>query len=185
MKVLVGSKNPVKIEAVKEAFSKYYNSPEVICYDTNSGVPSQPVDIETFEGARNRTSALREINTQNNLNADYFIGIEGGILKIFDKWFALGLMCILNKAGLAGYGTSPMFELPDFVIEKLLTGNELGKVMDEITGDENTKQKGGAIGFFTNGIMDRKELYVGGLIAALVPFNHEQLFFNGIKPDNR
>ena len=133
---------------------------------------------ETFEGAKNRASALLTLNNQNKLNADYFIGIEGGIIKIFDKWFALGLMCILNKQGLAGYGTSPLFELPSFVIEKLLAGNELGTVMDELTGNENTKQKEGAIGFFTNGIMDRKELYVGGLIAALVPLNHEQLFFN-------
>lgn len=183
MKILVGSKNPVKIEAVREAFSKYFKEAEVICYDTNSGVSSQPVNSETFEGARNRALALKEINSQKNLNADFFIGIEGGIIKIFDKWFALGSMCILNKQGLAGYGTSPLFELPGFIIKKLLTGNELGKVMDEITGDENTKQKGGAIGFFTKGIMDRKELYIGGIIAALVPFNNEQLFFNNTNHD--
>lgn len=180
MKVLVGSQNPVKVAAVKEAFSRYFNSPEIISYATDSGVPPQPVNGETFEGARNRAAALLELNEQSKLNADYFIGIEGGIINVFDKWFALGLMCILNKKGLAGYGASPLFELPPSVIEKLLDGKELGTVMDEITGNENTKQKEGAIGFFTNGIMDRKELYVSGLIAALVPFNHENLFFNNL-----
>ena len=42
---------------------------------------------------------------------------------------------------------------------------------------ENSKVKGGAIGFFTNDVMDRKELYLGGLIVALVPFLHKKLYF--------
>ena len=182
MKILVGSENPVKIAAVKEAFSEYFENPEIICFAADSGVPAQPVNMETFEGARNRAAALKEINERENLNADFFIGIEGGIIRIFDKWFAFGLMCIINKDGLAGYGSSSLFELPEQVIEKLLSGSELGRVMDEITGAENTKQKGGAIGYFTNGIMDRKQLYVSGIIAAMVPFHHKQLFFKEKNP---
>ncbi len=177
MKILVGSENPVKIAAVKEAFSEYFENPEIVCFAADSGVPAQPVNMQTFEGARNRASALKVLNERQNLNADFFIGIEGGIIKIFDKWFAFGLMCIINKEGLEGYGSSPLFELPDTVIEKLLSGSELGLVMDEITGTENTKQNGGAIGYFTNGKMDRRQLYVSGIIAALVPFHHKQLFF--------
>ena len=177
MKILVGSKNPVKIDAVREAFSHYFNGAEILCFETDSGVPPQPVNKETFEGARNRAVTLMELNDNKKLDADFFIGIEGGIIKVFDQWFALGLMCIINKEGLSGYGTSPMFELPDSIITQLLSGKELGTVMDEISGKENTKQKGGAIGYLTNGIMDRKKLYVSGLIAAMAPFNHKQLFF--------
>lgn len=178
MKVLVGSANPVKIDAVREAFSNYYSNPEILGFETDSGVSSQPVEKETYLGATNRATRLIELNNKENLNGDYFVGIEGGIIKVFDKWFAFGLICILNKNGLTGYGTSPLFELPHSVIGQLLDGRELGKVMDEISGDENTKQKGGAIGYLTNGIMDRKRLYVSGLIAAFAPFNHTKLFFN-------
>ena len=42
--------------------------------------------------------------------------------------------------------------------------------------EKNTKQKGGAIGFLTNGVMDRKDLYVQGLIVALVPFIKKELY---------
>ena len=43
---------------------------------------------------------------------------------------------------------------------------------------ENTKQKGGAISYFTAGKMNRKELYIPGLISALIPFQHENLYFS-------
>jgi non-canonical (house-cleaning) NTP pyrophosphatase len=49
--------------------------------------------------------------------------------------------------------------------------------MDRITGENNIKQKGGAIGFFTKEIMDRKALYISGLIVAFVPFLNEELYF--------
>ena len=62
------------------------------------------------------------------------------------------------------------------VVDKLLKRIELGDVMDEIMKTENSKYKSGAIGFFTNGVMDRKELYVAGLLVAVVPFLHENLY---------
>ena len=177
MKILVGSKNPVKIEAVKEAFSKYFEEPEIIGISADSKVSAQPVNGETFEGAKNRAMELKQINSKNNIGAEYFVGIEGGIAEFFDKWFALGLMCIIDEEGKTGFGTSPLFELPSSVTKELLNGTELGEVMDKLTGDHNTKQKSGAIGYFTNGVMDRKSLYVPGLITALIPFLHKDFFF--------
>ncbi|MFH1197397.1 MAG: inosine/xanthosine triphosphatase [bacterium] len=178
MKVLVGSKNPVKINSVNEAFEKYFNGIEVEGVEVSSDVPPQPVNDETYSGAKNRAMNLKKLNDENNLGAEYFVGIEGGIQKQFDKWFAFGCMCIIDKNENIGFGTSPHFELPDSVIAKLLSGIELGDVMDEIMKMENTKQKHGAIGYFTNGIMDRKELYLQGLIVALIPLLHKNLFFN-------
>ena len=87
-------------------------------------------------------------------------------------------MCIIDKNGRTSFGTSAHFELPECVTKRLLKGEELGFVMDEIMKEDNTKQKGGAIAFFTNGKMDRKELYIPGLISALVPFQHEKMYFN-------
>ena len=177
MKILVGSKNPVKIEAVEEAFSKYFKDLEVIGISADSKVSAQPVNGETFEGAKNRAMELKQINNMKKLGAEFFVGIEGGIAEFFNKWFALGLMCIINDEGKIGFGTSPLFELPNSVTKKLLEGIELGEVMDKLTGDHNTKQKSGAIGYFTNGVMDRKSLYIPGLITALIPFLHKDFFF--------
>ncbi|MFC2134145.1 inosine/xanthosine triphosphatase [Bacteroidota bacterium] len=177
MKVLVGSENPVKLEAVKEAFTKYFGDVEIIGIGVESHVPAQPVNDETYIGAQSRAIHLKELNEKDNLGGDYFVGIEGGIAEEFDKWFAFGAMCIMDKKGRIGLGTSPHFELPKEVAEKLLSGIELGDVIDELTSTENSKQHKGAIGFFTNGVMNRKELYMYGLIVAMIPFLHEQLYF--------
>lgn len=178
MKILVGSKNPVKIKAVEEAFSLYFENIEVIGISVPSNVPDQPINEETYLGAENRANELQKINFIKNFNADYFIGIEGGIQQIYNKWFAFGCMCLIHKSGNYSFGTSANFELPEIVTKQLLERKELGYVMDEIMKEENTKQKGGAIAFFTNGKMDRKELYIPGLISALVPFQHQKMYFN-------
>lgn len=177
MKILVGSKNPVKIDSVKEAFSNYFDDVEVISTEVESGVSHQPFGDDTFKGAQNRAQALKIVNEQENYNADFFIGIEGGVAKQFNKWFAFGCMCVIDKQNQIGFGLSPHFELPNLVVEKLHRGIELGDVMDEIQEIENTKQKQGAIGYFTNGIMNRKELYIEGLKVAIVPFLHKKMFF--------
>lgn len=177
IKIFVGSQNPVKIEAVRDSFIKYFDEVEVEGINVQSGVHDQPVNDDTFIGAKNRASSLKEMAEEKKLKADFFVGIEGGISKLHEKWFALGVMCVINKEGKIGYGTSPLFELPVNITEELLGGTELGDVMDRLTGEGNTKQKGGAIGFFTRGVMDRKELYVHGLVTALIPFLNEELYF--------
>ncbi len=178
VKILVGSKNPVKISAAKEGFLKYFDEVEVKNFDVPSDVPVQPISSEeTYKGAENRAERLKEIDGKENLGFDFFVGIEGGISETFDKWFAYGCMCIIHKSGKKSFGTSPHFELPKPVTKRLLKREELGHVMDEIMKTENSKVKGGAIGYFTNDVMDRKDLYLGGVIVALVPFLHEHLYF--------
>ena len=177
MKVLVGSTNPVKLNAVKESFALYFEDIIIEGISVNSGVPAQPVNSQTFEGAKNRALELKKVNSEKNLSADFFVGIEGGIKEAYGKWFAFGCMCIMKEDGKFSFGTSAHFELPDIVTKRLLNGEELGFVMDEIMQEKNTKQKGGAISFFTNGKMNRKELYIPGLICALIPFIHPNLYF--------
>jgi inosine/xanthosine triphosphatase len=180
MRILVGSENPIKHEAVHEAFSHYYEDIEIVGLKVPSGVPDQPINEETLRGAENRAEILKELNESENYEAEFFVGVEGGIIKKYGKWFAFGGMCIMHKSGKRSFGTSAHFELPQMVSKRLIEREELGDVMDEIIKMKNTKQNMGAIGFFTNGVMNRKELYVPGIIAALVPFNHEDMYFNEI-----
>jgi inosine/xanthosine triphosphatase len=179
MKVLVGSRNPVKVEATKVAFALFFDAVEVIAFEVSSGVSAQPVEDETFEGAEHRAEKLRALNNEQNLHAQFFVGIEGGIKKLRQRWFAFGATCILDAHGRRGYGTTPFFELPNSVSAELVkgTGVELGDVMDRVTGEKNTKQNQGAVGFFTRGVMSRKEYYVAGLTVALIPFLNADLYF--------
>ena len=67
MKILVGSQNPVKIEATKEAFSTYFGKVEVRGIKVDSKVSNQPTNDETFHGARNRAFGLKRINDKKIL----------------------------------------------------------------------------------------------------------------------
>lgn len=176
VRVLVGSENPVKIQAVREAFAKYFADVDVIARNVDSGVSHQPVNEETFDGAKNRALALQKINQEQKLGAQFCVGIEGGIIQLYRKWFVFGVMCLMDENGRTGFGLSPHFELPDRISRQLLNGKELGDVADELFGDTNSKQKGGAIHFLTNGVMDRKNFYVQGLLVALVPFLNKELY---------
>ena len=178
MLVLVESKNPVKIEATREAFIKYFDAVEVLGIDVDSRVPSQPINHQTYHGARNRASVLKELAQENYPNATYFVGIEGGIEETNSTWFSFGLIHVIDNKGRESVGKSPHFILPSHVIHKLLAGEELGKVMDHHTSQQNTKQKMGTVGILTKGKMDRKELYIHGLVMALIPFLNEQFYFS-------
>jgi inosine/xanthosine triphosphatase len=176
VKVLVGSRNRVKLEAAEEVFSDYFGEVEVIGLEVDGMICGQPLGGETLEGATNRALEVRRINDEESLNAKFFVGVEGGILKLASKWFALSVTCIMDDAGRTGYGTSPMFELPGVIAQQLLEGSELGDVMDRVTGQRGTKEGQGAAGFFTKGVMDRKRICADGLVAALVPFLNEDLY---------
>ena len=177
MEVLVGSENPVKIEAAKEVFSKYFGRVRVTGIEVSSKVSAQPIDEEAFEGAKNRALELKKRNEEKNLGADFFVGIEGGITKLYSKWFASGVGCIIDSQGRTGYGASPYFGLPESIIDQLLSGSELGEVMEKVSGKDNIRQREGAIGFLSKGMMDRKNLYIHSLIVALVPFLNKDLYF--------
>lgn len=128
MKVAVGSTNPVKIQAVSKAFKKVWPKKkwEVIGIKVPSGISDQPMsDEESIKGATNR--ARRAIK---KLNADYGVGLEGGIHKIGKKWFDCGWMVVIDKKGGLGIGSSARIETPKVMIKMIKKGMELGDVND-------------------------------------------------------
>ncbi len=177
VKVLVGSENPVKIDAVKEAFGYYFDAVDVKGIVVPSFVPEQPVNSQTFEGAKNRAIMLRKANAAGSLGADYCVGIEGGIAEIYSRWFVFGSMCVLDTKGRMSFGISPHVEVLQQFLDDLLAGVELNVLSDRLTGEENIGQKQGIVGFLTKDVLKRKDFYVSGLIMALVPFVNEKLYF--------
>jgi len=173
MKTLVGSLNPVKINSVKISFEKYFDNVEVIGMKAESKVRDQPIDDETYEGAKNRAY---ELYKNNKDIADYFVGIEGGIKKQYDTWFAFTGICIIDKNGKHGYGSTTAYQIPKIMVDDMLNGMEMGIVMDKHLVEKNSKQKNGAVYFFTKGHTTRTSACVDGVVSALVPFLHEELF---------
>ena len=68
MKILMGTKNPGKIEGAKLAFEEYFDNVEIEGISVNSEVSDQPINNEIFQGAKNRVKNLKEYAKNNNLN---------------------------------------------------------------------------------------------------------------------
>ncbi len=176
-KVLIGSENSVKIESTRQSFSRFFKPVEVQGLPADSGVPAQPINEETFTGAKNRAECVKYINDEQGLNANFFVGIEGGILQLYNRWFQFSVIHILDQQHQESFGTTGLYELPNWIVEKLLAGSELGHIIDELAQDSNTKEKQSTIGFLTNGAVDRLENNTRAITFALVPFLQENLYF--------
>lgn len=169
-KVIIASQNPVKIDAVKLAFAAMFPDAEFIFKGISvpSGVKDQPMDSrETLAGAKNRAgNAKKEVP-----DADFWIGIEGGVEKTGKNLGAFAWIVIesVDKMGKARTGT---FFLPKKIFSLIEEGKELGEADDILFGHTNSKQKNGAVGILTDNTVDRTTLYSQAVILALIPFKN-------------
>lgn len=172
LKVVVTSHNPVKIAAAREAFLTQFPTREIqlIPLAVESGVPDQPMsDEETRQGARNRVANAR----LKNPDADYWVGLEGG-LDFFDgRLMAFAWMVIAAGNDQISETRSVTLPLPPEVQALVSEGLELGEANDRVFSTLNSKQGGGAFGLLTDGLMTREGIYTQTLILALIPFVHE------------
>ena len=169
----VGSENPVKINCVAEAVAAFWPEARAIGTHTDSGVNAQPSsDQEMFEGALNRArQALQKIP-----EASFGVGIEGGTFDDEDGMWAYAWVVVVDRAGRLGKGQSGRFLLPEAIAQMVRDGIELGEADDIVFGRSNSKQKDGAIGILSDGVVTRVDLYKPAVVFALLPFVHPEYF---------
>jgi inosine/xanthosine triphosphatase len=175
LRVAVGSKNPVKVQAAKSGLDAYWPELgiEIVGLDVESGVSAQPLsDEESIRGATNRAKAALQADSQ----AAYGIGVEGGLHFMNDEWTDSQWAVVVNKAGKIGIGQSVRIPVPNSFMDKIHSGNELGDVIDEVFNQTNLKQAAGYIGEVTKGIINREQMVFGAVVSALVPFANPELF---------
>ncbi|MCU0680222.1 MAG: inosine/xanthosine triphosphatase [Planctomycetes bacterium] len=176
-KIIVASKNPIKIEATLLGFQKMFSEESFVVegVSVSSGVSDQPKsNKEALLGARNRI-----INAQQEFpGADFYVGLEGGIEsnEEDDEVEAFAWAAILSSDNKFGKGKTGTFFLPAKVVELLKQGKELGEADDIVFGTSNSKQVSGACGLLTNNILNRKMLYADAVILALIPFKNPDLY---------
>jgi inosine/xanthosine triphosphatase len=174
IRICVGSTNPVKVNAAKQAFSTVFPDHVIHCQQmkTPSGVADQPMtEEETRLGAQNRARYCAEKSDNKN---DYFVAMEGGVDKFEEGAATFAYVAILNQADQLSTGRSANLPLPQKIFKRLQQGEELGLVMDDIFNTSNIRQKGGAIGLLTNHAATRESIYTQALILALAPMLHPE-----------
>lgn len=171
MKVVICSKNPIKINAVNQALSMYFSDFDLVSLKmppNNVEILSQPMSGgETIESAINRTTYAR-----SKVNGDLYIALEGGIAKDSYGAYLTGYVYIINKEGKESLAGGYRMPLPLQVYSELEENpdKELGDIIDQLSNDHNTKQKGGAVALFTKNQIQREDVFRQAVIFALIPF---------------
>jgi inosine/xanthosine triphosphatase len=177
MKIIVGSKNPSKVEAVKEILNDYndFSKAEVIGLEVSSGVDNQPKSLdETIKGAMNRAKACF-------IDCDYSIGLESGLMKI--PHTKTGYMdftcCAIFDGKNVCLGLSSCFEYPKEITRLVLEeGIDINQafIKKGLTKNPKLGSAEGAIGFLTKGRVIRREYTKQAIQMALIHLENPDLY---------
>lgn len=175
--IAVASDNPVKIQAALLGFQRMFPAAqfEVVGVAVDSGVSAQPMtDAETLAGARQRAANVR----QRVPDADYWVGIEGGVDTQDGALEAFAWVVVLGRER-SGHSRTATFTLPEEVAALVRAGVELGLADDQVFGRSDSKRQDGSVGLLTGGVIDRTAYYAHAVVLALVPFRQPDLTFPG------
>ena len=175
MKILMGTKNPGKIEGARQAFEKYFENIEIEGIPVESDVSAQPVNEEIFQGAKNRVKNLKNYAKQNNLKADFYVASEAGITNSLGDWIEINAVVIEDSKGFQSVGTSQGFPIPEKYVQEIIE-TELGKVMDKIFEKQNLGKGKGGISLLTKGEVSRIELTKNAFVMALISHINEDIW---------
>jgi inosine/xanthosine triphosphatase len=172
--LVIASTNPVKVQAAANGFRRLFPDAalNVITIAVPAEVADQPLsDEETLRGALNRSRHAQRAHPQ----ADYWIGIEGGIQSIGSEMTAFAWI-VVRSMEMIGKARTGTFFLPPAVAGLVRQGKELGEADDIVFGRSNSKQENGAVGLLTGNVIDRVQLYEHAMILALIPFKNESIY---------
>ncbi|HLE78618.1 MAG TPA: inosine/xanthosine triphosphatase [bacterium] len=166
MLIAVGSTSDSKLRTARAVYARIDPAARIVAVLVDSAVAAQPTsDTETIRGALHRA---RESRTRED--ADYGIGIEGGVHQ--DEWgvWICAWVAVVDRAGREGLGCGLRLRLPAWMAARALAGEEVGDIVDALLGHDEAHEVLGAVGLLTRGLVDRQAALEQALIAALAPF---------------
>ena len=167
MKILMGTKNPGKIEGAKMAFEKYFQNVEIEGISVESEVGNQPLNKDIVLGAKNRVKNLKIYAQENNLKPDFYISSEAGITNLLGELIDINVAIVEDNKGIQSIGISQGFEIPEKYMDEIIK-TELGTVMDKIFSKSNLGKGKGGISYLTKGEISRIDLTHDAFIMALI-----------------
>jgi len=170
LRIGIGTSNKAKVKPVVSFLRTIFSDVklEIESFKVDSGVPEQPFNNGTYLGAYNRAKkALEEID------GDYGVGIESGIFehRVESRkiYVVYQVACVYDKYGNTSFGISKGFELSEWMLERIRTGETLGDIAREISGRTDINENEGIVGFLSKNIITRYDLSYDAIKSAFVP----------------
>lgn len=185
IRVALGSQNPVKLEAVRQEMERIF--PGVACnivgHHVKSGVPEQPEGRQTMEGAKNRAAASAKA-AMGAGGFDYAIGIEAGLVRLpgEEGHHEVQACVVIDRLTGVTTGWGPAFQYPEWVAKRALKGEMVSTILGPIANDKAIGSTTGAIGYLTDGRMDRIALTRQAVLMGFVPRIRRDLYARSPDP---
>lgn len=175
IQVLVASQNPVKADAVLEAFEKYFGetvSVALASSHVDSGVGAQPLTlIETALGALNRLAAI-----SGTKGYDYYIAIEGGmyclVLPAGERWFESACAAVQEPGSQPQVAYGPAYPVPNRFVQHIVAGKDLTQAVEAETGIKDIGKGAGFNGWLTKNTLTRKDSSAQAVLLAIAGLEH-------------
>ena len=158
---------------------------EVVGYAVESGVSHTPQSREELmRGARQRAEALQQQLFKESMQAEFFVGVEGGLDVVTDNGMQRVFLqsCAYVSDGRRGhFGCSGNIELPTALAERvLLRGVELAPAIDEFAGAVGIRDGQGAWGVLSRNLISRQDSFRVAVVAAFAPFFNAAMYRAGV-----
>ncbi len=194
--IALGSDRAAKIMAVRACVARIakiapsWAEASVVARAVTTNAPLMPLtDWELMEGARERALAVRDLLHDQRLEADIYVGLEGGFhsISIEGEWHTFLRGWAYASDGKSGtFGASPSITVPDALAKKVIEGRrELGLVIDEVSGKRDIRSREGAWGVLSRDLVTRSMSFELALIAAFAPFYNAELYRPVVKQSSQ
>jgi inosine/xanthosine triphosphatase len=164
------------------AIDPSWTDANIVARRVEVSVPAMPLtDWQLMQGARERAFAAQASLQNRRLEADIYVGLEGGFhsISIEGEWhtFLRGWAYATDGRDKGAFGAAPSISVPAGIVKSVVDGRkELGTVIDEVTGGRDIRSKQGAWGVLTKDLVTRSLSFELALIAAFAPFYNPKLY---------
>jgi inosine/xanthosine triphosphatase len=147
VQIVVASRNPVKVAAVRTVASALFGETAVVKpADAPAGRAAQPLsDEEAVNAARER--ALHAV-----AGGDFGVGVEGGVMRVGELLFGCNWAVVAGPGGAAA-ACSARYPLPRELWDELAVGRELSELIEPGIGARE-----GAVALVSGGAITRRHL---------------------------
>ena len=153
----------------------------VVARPVTTNIPAMPLnDWQLMQGARERALAVRDSLRSRRIEADIYVGLEGGFhsISIESEWHTFLRGWAYATDGEKGsFGAAPSISVPPAIVKSVIEGRrELGLVIDEVSGGRDVRSRQGAWGVLSRDLVTRSLSFELALIAAFAPFYNAALY---------
>ncbi|HJP92961.1 MAG TPA: inosine/xanthosine triphosphatase [Pyrinomonadaceae bacterium] len=185
--IALGSDRAAKIMAVRASVARVaavdpdWANANVVARRVETSVPAMPLtDWQLMEGARERALAARDALRSRRLEADIYVGLEGGFhsISIEGEWHTfLRGWAYATDGERSAFGAAPSISVPAYIVKNVVEGRrELGSVIDDVAGGRDIRSKQGTWGVLSRDLVTRSMSFELALIAAFAPFYNPKLY---------